>query len=51
MFLITDSYGTRRTAWTRAAALEWLAVCSPEAKIVHRLTGRTLAARTFARAY
>lgn len=45
MFLITDDYGTRRVAWTRAEALSWLAACSPRAEIRNRFTGRLLARR------
>jgi hypothetical protein len=49
MYVITDSYGTRKTAWTRAEAFAWLAACSPDAQITHRFTGRLLAARSFTR--
>lgn len=45
MYLITDDYGTRQTAWTWAQALEWLAACSPNAVIQNRFTGRVLASR------
>lgn len=51
MYLIIDSFGTNQTAWTKAGALAWLAACSPSAVIVHRLTGRTVAARQFSRVY
>lgn len=44
MYLITDTYGTRQRAWTRTAALEWLAACSPEAQ-VHNIWGRLVATR------
>jgi len=46
MFLITDTYGTRQRAWTRASALEWLAACSPEARVTN-IWGRVVAVRTF----
>lgn len=46
MFLITDSYGTRKTAWTWAGALSWLAACSPDAAVFNRITGRLLVTRT-----
>ena len=49
MYRITDTYGTHQTCWSWSAALAWLAVCSPEARIVHRLTGALLAGRTFVR--
>lgn len=49
MYLITDSYGTRQTAWTRSGALSWLAACSPDATITHRLTGKVVAVRSFTR--
>ena len=45
MYRITDDFGTNRTAWTWAQALEWLACCSGEAHIRNRFTGRILAAR------
>lgn len=45
MFIITDTYGTRKVAWTRAEALCWLAVCSPDATITNRFTGRLVGAR------
>lgn len=51
MFIITDTYGTRRVAWTWRAALEWLEACGPDAAIQHRLTGRTVAARQQRRIY
>jgi hypothetical protein len=51
MYRITDSYGTNKTAWTRKEAFAWLAVCSPEAKITNRITGRVIAARKFSRVY
>jgi hypothetical protein len=44
MYLITDSYGTRQRAWTRAEALDWLRYCSPEAEI-HNIWGRLVARR------
>ena len=49
MYLITDTFGTHQTAWKWSTALEWLAVCSPDAQIAHRLTGVILAKRTFTR--
>jgi hypothetical protein len=45
MYLITDSYGTRQRAWTRTVALEWLAACSPDAR-VHNIWGQLVAIRT-----
>jgi hypothetical protein len=44
MYLITDSYGTRQRAWTRANALDWLRYCSPEAE-VRNIWGRLVATR------
>jgi hypothetical protein len=44
MYLITDDYGTRRRAWTRADALDWLQYCSPHAEI-HNIWGRLVARR------
>lgn len=49
MYLITDTYGTRKTAWTWRAALDWLAYCSPEAVVTHRLTGKVMASRVWTR--
>ena len=46
MYLITDSYGTRQTAWSWTNALSWLAACSPDARISNRFTGRLLATRS-----
>ena len=51
MYLITDSYGTKQTAWTYRQALAWVAACSPEATIRNRFTGRTIATRVQVRAY
>lgn len=45
MYRVVDSYGTDKKCWTWAEALSWLAACSPSARIVNRITGRTLAAR------
>lgn len=45
MYEITDSYGTRKTCWTWAEALSWLAACSPSAVVRNRFTGRVIAAR------
>lgn len=50
MYLVIDTYGTRRPAWTWRAALDWLAACSPDARIVNRLTGRVLAERHYSKA-
>ena len=50
MFYVTDSYGTSRLAWTRRTALEWLAACSPDAKVTN-LWGRVVAARSQTRVY
>ena len=49
MYRIIDTYGTHQTCWSWKQALSWLASCSPEALIVHRLTGSLLAHRTFSR--
>jgi len=49
MYLITDTYGTRQRAWTRTAALEWLAACSPEAQVTN-IFGRLVATRSFVKA-
>ena len=49
MYCIVDTYGTRQTAWRWAAALTWLAACSPNAAIYHRVTGRLIAHRQFER--
>lgn len=51
MYRITDNYGTRRTAWTRREAMEWLAACGDYAVITNRFTGRLIAARQFHRVY
>lgn len=48
MFKIIDDYGTNRNAWTWREALAWLAVCSPQAQIVNRFTGRVIAQRVIA---
>jgi hypothetical protein len=48
MYRILDTYGTSQVAWTWREALAWLAACSPEARIVNRITGRTIAARSLA---
>jgi hypothetical protein len=45
MYRITDNFGTNRTAWTWAGALEWLACCSDCATVHNRFTGRLLASR------
>jgi hypothetical protein len=50
MYRIIDTYGTHKTCWTWAEALAWLAACSPEALVVHRLTGAFLAGRSFTKA-
>lgn len=50
MYLITDDYGTRQRAWTRASALSWLAACSPQAKVTN-LWGRVVGVRNQIRAY
>lgn len=47
MFLVTDSYGTHQWALGRAAALQWLAACSPDAE-VRNIWGRVVASRTIA---
>lgn len=44
MYLITDTFGTRQRAWSRAEALEWLACCSDTAW-VHDIFGRLVATR------
>lgn len=47
MYLITDTFGTRQRAWSRAEALAWLAKCSDEAWI-HDCFGRLLVTRKVA---
>ena len=49
MYKVQDSYGTNKTAWTKREALSWLAACSPQAFITHRLTGKVVASRSFVR--
>ncbi len=44
MYLITDSFGTRQRAWSRAEALAWLAKCSDEAQVAD-IFGRVVATR------
>lgn len=44
MYVITDDYGTRQRAWTKADALDWLRYCSRQA-VVTNLWGRVVAAR------
>lgn len=44
MYLITDSFGTRQRAWSRADALDWLAHCSDEAQVTD-IFGRVVAIR------
>lgn len=51
MYVVLDSYGSRQTCWTWREALSWLAACSPDARIEHRLTGVMLAQRQQRRAY
>lgn len=51
MYRVIDTYGTHKTCWLWSTALEWLQAASPEALIVHRLTGAFLAKRTQTRAY
>lgn len=46
MYRITDDFGTNETCWTWAEALVWLACCSANATITHRLTGAFIASRT-----
>ena len=50
MYVVTDSYGTRQTCWTWRTVLAWLAACSPDAIVTHRLTGVMLAHRSQRRA-
>lgn len=50
MYLVTDSYGTRRAAWTYRQALDWLRYCSPNAAVFNRFTGRLIAVRNFTKA-
>ena len=45
---ITDTYGTRRRAWSIGEAMDWLRYCSPGAMICDAWTGRFIAARNFA---
>lgn len=35
MYLITCDYGTRKRAWTKREALEWLACCGPHGIVVN----------------
>jgi hypothetical protein len=44
MYLITDSFGTRQRAWSRAEALAWLAKCSDQAQVAD-IFGRVVATR------
>ena len=46
MYLITDSYGTSQTCWRYATALSWLRVCSPDAAVFNRMTGKMIARRS-----
>lgn len=50
MYEITDDHGTHKICWRWSTALEWLAYCSPNAIITHRLTGGLIAARRWSRA-
>lgn len=50
MYLITDSYGTRQRAWSRASALSWLAAAAPQATVTN-IWGRVVATRTQVRVY
>ena len=46
MYLITDSYGTRQTAWTLRSALQWLACTAAEGGTIrNRFTLRVVARR------
>lgn len=45
MYKVTDDYGTKQWAWTRAEALDWLLYCGPRAE-VHNVWGRLVAVRT-----
>jgi hypothetical protein len=45
MYKVTDDYGTKQWAWTKAEALDWLLYCGPRAE-VHNVWGRLVATRT-----
>lgn len=45
MYRVLDSYGSDHVCWTMREALDWLAYCSPHARIINRWTGRTLRVR------
>lgn len=46
MYLISDSYGTRKTCWTFREALAWLACTAPECGTIrNRITLRVIARR------
>jgi hypothetical protein len=51
MYLVIDSYGTRRPCWSWRTAVSWLGAASPDAAIVNRWTGYVLASRQQRRAY
>lgn len=44
-YCVQDTYGTRRLCWTRKGAMEWLAVCSPNAAIYHMGRNNQMIAR------
>ena len=43
---VRDTHGTRIQVWTFSTALEWVAVCSEVATVVHRGTGELVASRS-----
>ena len=49
MYLVRDTYGTRRACWSMAEAMDWLRYCSPNAWIESRLTRRVLRVRIVTR--
>lgn len=51
LYLVTDSYGTRKLCWTMNAAMAWLPFCSPAARVRNFITGKTLVVRNFSRVY
>lgn len=43
---VRDTHGTCIHVWTFTGALEWVAVCSEVATVVHRGTGQLVASRS-----
>ena len=48
-FVVVDTYGTNKPVWSRAEAMQWLSVCSPEASVFHRRTWQRMAGRSVGR--